>query len=213
MRTAPSKTERFVSKGKEIVRPENKLVGNLMQHWRDLRDKGTPEEKELISQFEIMQQPAGYCDSIIMSWITEMRAEEVGQCIHVRDAFGGGWSLSSMRANFICSSVSALIAGKMTPVLQLTDTDVAAPMKKASDRMKQKIMSEKIVLANALKTVRQNESVNIRCTFSDMLRIMRAGHDRVEELNKDQNMLLAGLRRNGWLHWKPDVRSKSLVMV
>ena len=199
--------------GKEVVRPEGKLVGNLMQAWRELRDKGSAEERELLSNFEIMQQPAGFCDGIILSWITELRAEEVPQCVHVRDAFGGGWSLSSMRANFVCHSVSALIAGKMTPVCQLTDTDVAAPMKRASDTMKRTIMSEKRDIAHAVKVMTSAEPPNVECTKPDMLRIMKAGHDRVEHLNKENSMLLAGLRRNGFLHWKPDVKSKTLVRV
>ena len=52
-------TERFIVRGKEVVRPAGSKVGSLMQSWRELRDQGTAEEKWIVSQFEVMQQPAG----------------------------------------------------------------------------------------------------------------------------------------------------------
>ena len=203
------KTERFVVKGKETVRPQGSKAGGLMSSWRQLRDHGTEFEKELVNKFDIYQQPAGFCDGVIVSWTTEARAAEVPQCLHVRDAFAAGWAESSMRANFLSQCLQVMIAGKMTPVMQLTDTDVSAVMKRASDRKKQDILGENRERAQA----RGEKCPVVKCSKVDMLRICLAGHERVEKLNAETNNLLAGLRRNGFLRWKPDVKTKRLVRI
>ena len=203
------KTERFVVKRKEIVRPQGSKAGSLMSGWRQLRDHGTDFEKELVNKFDIYQQPAGFCDGVIVSWTAEARAAEVPQCLHVRDAFAAGWAESSMRANFLCQSLQVMIAGKMTPVMQLTDTDVSAVMKRASELKKKEILGENRERAQALGC----KNPEVRCSKVDMLRICLAGHERVEKLNAETKNLLAGLRRNGFLRWKPDVNKKRLVRI
>ena len=50
-----------------------------------------------------------------------------------------------------------------------------------------------------------------KCTKVEMLRIAWARHEAVEKLNEDRSLLLAGLRHNGYLRWKPDVRTGHLV--
>ena len=47
-----------------------------MKSWRVLRDEGTPEEKQWFEEVEVIQQPAGYCDGVIVAWIQEMRLRE-----------------------------------------------------------------------------------------------------------------------------------------
>ena len=103
--------------------------------------------------------------------------------------------------------VQVMIAGKMTPVMQLTGTDVTAVMKKASEVKKMEILTEKRERAQA----RGEKSPNGSCSKVDMLRICLAGHAAAEKLNAETNNLLAGVRRNGFLRWKPDVKSGRLV--
>ncbi len=69
--------ELLVLKGKEIVRRAGESCGSLMCKWRELRDTGTSEERDLLSKFEIYQQPAGIVDGILVrdvrntSWSTQ----------------------------------------------------------------------------------------------------------------------------------------------
>ena len=78
-----------------------------------------------------MRKPSAFCDGVIIAWIAEMRKKEgYDKVISVRDMFAGGLSASCKRMSFICEQLLTFIAGKMTPVMQLTDTAVAAMMKK-----------------------------------------------------------------------------------
>ena len=112
-----------------------------------------------------------------------------------------------MRAHFLSQCLQAMIAGKMTPALQLTDTDVAAVMKRASEVKKRDMMSESRERAQA----RGEKSPATSCSKVDMLRFCLAGHETVEELNAETNYLLAGVRRNGFLRCKPYVKNRRLV--
>ena len=72
----------------------------------------------------MMQQPAGFCDSVIVNWINEMRQDCEGydQMIVIRDMFRGGLSDSARNGSVPLNQMNGYIAGKMTPVLQLTDS-------------------------------------------------------------------------------------------
>jgi hypothetical protein len=61
----------------------------------------------------------------------------------LRDAVASGASESCVRASFFAQQLRAPIAGKMTPVLQVTDTDLGAPLKKAAEKVKEEIMRRK----------------------------------------------------------------------
>ena len=64
-----------------------------------------------------------------MSWIAAKSAERVPLAIHQRDLFAGALSESAKRASYLSHQAQAWVGGKMTAVLQLTDTDIAFPMK------------------------------------------------------------------------------------
>ena len=65
--------ERFRTGGKWVLRQAGTSVGNIMKSWRELRDGGDAEQKKWFEEVEVMQQPAGYCDGVIVAWIQEMR--------------------------------------------------------------------------------------------------------------------------------------------
>ena len=132
--------------------------------------------------------------SFEVKWIIEHRQSEAPQSVHVRDAYAAGYSMSAQRASFLAMSLMSCIAGKMTCVMQLTDTDVAFPLKKAAEQEKRRILSERRDEARA-----QGGDVRprLRTTREDMLRVALAGHERVERVNAESSLLLAGLRRNG----------------
>ena len=102
-----------------------------MASWRKVRDHGSEEAKAYLREIEVMQQPAAFADGVICSWICEMRAHrEASQMVVVRDMFAGGLSESIKRVSILSSQLRTYIAGKMTPVLQVTDVGVAGVLKK-----------------------------------------------------------------------------------
>ena len=104
------------------MRKAGDRAGNLMASWRKLRDHGSEETKEYLRTAEVMQQPAAFADGVICSWICEMRAHrEASQMVVVRDMFAGGLSESIKRVSILSSQLRTYIAGKMTPVMQVTD--------------------------------------------------------------------------------------------
>ena len=84
-----------------------------------------------------MQQPAGFCDGVIVAWISEMRyLEGYTRLITVRDLFAGALSHTAKKASYLCSSLRAWVGGKMTAVMQLTDTAVAYSLKRIVEQVK-----------------------------------------------------------------------------
>ncbi len=148
------------------------------------------------------------------SWIVALRAREAPQNVHVRDAYAAGFSASAQRASFLAMSLMSVIAGKMTCVLQLTDTDVARPFKVGANHEKRRLMCERRDVAMAeLRAAGGGCELRprLRTTNKDMLRIALKGHEAVEKANDESEMLLAGLRRNGYLHWVPRKSENRLV--
>ena len=91
-----AKDERFSVNGKIIVRLKGQSSGKLMVGWRKLRQ----EKPEWFQKVHVYQQPSGYVDSVIQSWITEDLAEIVGPGIFQRDCFAASFTQSSRSAVF-----------------------------------------------------------------------------------------------------------------
>ena len=74
-----------------------------------------------------MQQPSAFCDAIILNWINEMRRNVEGwnQMVVIRDMFRGGLATSAVQKSILLNQVNGFIAGKMTPILQITDVGAA----------------------------------------------------------------------------------------
>ena len=63
--------------------------------------------------------------------------------IAARDMFAGGLSDSCRRMSMVCGQLLTFIAGKMTPVLQVTDVGVAGVLKKKGEAVKAEVSREK----------------------------------------------------------------------
>ena len=74
------KPEAFVVRGETVSRRAGESAGNLMQPWRELRDHGTPEDKERMKGMIVMSQPAGFVDGVIMSWLIEDLSDQAMAC-------------------------------------------------------------------------------------------------------------------------------------
>ena len=94
----------------------------------------------------------------------------------------------------------------MTAVLQLADTDVAFPMKAGARNEMDKMKAEMRDEAVALGTVE-----TFQCGPREVLRVAYAAHMRVVENNERDRIVLAGLRRNGMLSYRPSLSSGCLV--
>ena len=90
----------------------------------------------------------------------------------------------------------------MTPVLQLTDTDLAFPCKRAAQVAKAELARE--MRAAALKAGRP---ASFACGTEEIMRIAQAAHRSMIIKNEKENVVLAGLRRNGTLSWRPNLSS------
>ncbi len=197
-------SETFVVNGKEVRRIKGRSVGNVMKPWRDLRARCP----ELFEGLSLMQQPAAVVDSIIMAWVLEEQAKLYPCSLWQRDlSGGGGFSTASRQRMQLIGQVAAWIAGKMTSVLQLTDTDFAR-------RLKAFAMHEKDLLKQEMKAAAAKAGVGactFRCGAYEILRIIKRSLQRLEEVTVKENLVLAAARRNGMLAWRPDLTEGKLV--
>ena len=81
----------------------------------------------------VAQQPAGFVDGIIVAWIVEDLSHRHPQAIHLRDAYAAGLSGTYAKLSYQSRQLQVTLAGKVTPVRQVSDTDVAFPLTAACD--------------------------------------------------------------------------------
>jgi len=198
--------EQFVSHGREVVRKAGTWTRGILRSWVKLR-RESAEVREMLTRVMVLQQPAGFVDGVIMKWLIEDLAERFPLMVHQRDMFEAGLNENAQKASFLAHSVMSYVAGKMTAVLQLTDTDVSFSLKAAATREKASL--RKMMRAAA---VSKNEPApSHRVGQYELLRIAAAAHDHMVELNLEKNVVLAGLRRNGMLAWRPSLSQGKLV--
>jgi hypothetical protein len=119
------RTERFWYDGKEVVHEKGRSARNSMLAWQTLRWK----RPELFEGLSVMAQPAAVVDNIIQAWQLEELGDQYPCSICQRDMLGSYRSASSQKAMQVIGMLDAPILGKMTAVLQVTDTDIARPLK------------------------------------------------------------------------------------
>ena len=207
--------ETFEVKGKQRVRKKGTNAGKLMESWRKLRDGDDESAKAWLSSVELMQQPAAFCDSVIVCWIAEMRRkEEANRMIVVRDMFAGGLSASCVRMSAVCDQLRTYIAGKMTAVMQLTDTACAFSLKKEIEAVKQEVRREKRGdVASYAAAFEQKGKEEMRCTARDLLKIIAEAMANLRKADEEEtpDRLLKQARSAGWLSYRADPLRKVLV--
>jgi len=162
------KNEMLKSRGKEKRRKAGQSCGNLLQGWRELRDRGTEQQRQWMNKLSVTSQPAGFVDGVVVSWVVEELAEEFPQAIHLRDSYAAGASESCKTASYLGHQLRCTIAGKMTPVLQVSDTDVAAPLKAAAERIKQEMLRRK----REECLVAGEAATQLQCTPAEILELV-----------------------------------------
>ena len=198
------KTEKFTINGQLIVHQAGTSARGALASYVKLRK----ERPELLEGLVIMQQPSATFDEVIMSWDVKDLASRLPQAVVQRDMFSSAQTDNIKKLMQISHQLPARIAPKMTPVLQLTDTDIAFVGKIDAKLEKRKIVREQRLAAVAAKAVPK-----FTCSPTEIVRICKAFHDGVVRRNAESQIVLAGSRRNGMLSWRPCQKEKRLVPV
>ena len=196
------KSERFYYDGKEVVRKAGSSAGSHMLPWRQLRCKSP----ELFAGISLMAQPAAVVDSIIQGWQLEELGESYPCSICQRDMLGSYRAMCSEQAIQVICMLDAPILGKMTPVLQVTDTDVARPLKLIAAEEKEKLRAE--LKAKAVKERVQESFV---CRAPEVMKVVARSLARLNEKLVKENTILKAMRRNYMLSYRPDFDAGRLV--
>ena len=92
-----------------------------MKAWRDLRR----EQGAMFEDILVYAQSAAVIDGIVQVLTSKDIGKELPATIWQMDIVGGAMTVEAKEAMALIGQIPAFIAGKMTPVLQVTDTDFA----------------------------------------------------------------------------------------
>ena len=113
--------EQFELAGEITIRKKGTSVKGLMKKWVELRSKCP----EMFVGLSIMQQPAAVTDSVVQHWRIQELSAQYGRSIWQRYTFATHMTSEAYQSMSLGWMLRSLFLGKMTPVLQLTDTDLA----------------------------------------------------------------------------------------
>ena len=158
----------------------------------------------MLEKIEVYQQPAGFVDNVIFSWITKHQAETTTASLEQRDLFASPLSENGKAVAFLSHQIQTFIAGKMSAALQLTDTHFSFMIKACSRRSKEQIKREMRTQASRDE---EDKPIGFRCGPYEVLRISYECHQYMEEQNEKKNTVLAGMRQNYMLSYRPNLRT------
>ena len=157
-----------------ITHIEGRSARGTMAAWVKLRN----ERPDLFELVDVMQQPAAVMDGVLFSWVVEEQGKQFPVTLWQRDlSGGGGYSEQSMKMMQLSNQVAAWILGKMTSVLQITDTDCARPLKVCANGAKNRMRQE-------LKAVAAQTGCpeSLKCGPLELMTII---HESLKDLKKD----------------------------
>ena len=96
----------------------------------------------------------------------------------------------------------------MTPVVQVTDTDVAFVLKSFMKRSKDRLIAQM-----KLRAQQTGYEMSFRCDAFEMATICAESHQDLVQRNADTKMVLKALRRNCQFAWRADLAAGKLVKV
>jgi hypothetical protein len=197
--------EQFTICGEKIVRRKGgEVPGALMKSWWQCR-KAHPE---LFEKILVWQQPAANMDEVLNVWQIQDMMGRVPQGVWQKDLLAAAMTPTSKLAMKIGQFVPAWIGGGLTPVCQLTDTDIAFVLKAFARKAKEELLSDKKLAAK-----QQKQLMSLSCAPFEILTIASKAHQAVEVRNAETKLVLAGLRRNGQLGYRPNLATGKLEKV
>ena len=93
-----------------ITHTQGHSVGRILEAYRKLR----ASHPDLMSQLEIMSQPASNVDSVILAWCIEAQAEQYPATLWQRDCFSSVFSDTAAQSMYVANQLSCLVAEKCT---------------------------------------------------------------------------------------------------
>ena len=168
------KDEVFYIGSKRIERKAGSSTKGLMKSWVELREK----HPELFSNIILMQQPAAWLDDVIHAWSLEELSQQFPQALWQRDVLATHCSQGTQDALMWSHQLQSIIAGKMTPVLQLCDTDFGFPLKASMRRAHEWLQSKLKLKSKLLGVTEQLEYGN--------LEVLECVHAALEDLKKTE---------------------------
>ena len=195
-------TEKYVYAGKEYVRIAGQSAGRCMQPYRDLREK----YPELFEGLEVYSQPAAVVDSIIMKWMLQEQAEAFPCSIWCRDMLAAGHAMQTKLVQAAGQQIGCRVYGGVTCLVQVTDTDHAWSFKAGVSAAQAEERKEQNVAAKAAGVV-----CTMKCGPREIMKIIHAAHAAQEKRAGETGWIVKALRRNGYLHWRPDLQKMEMV--
>ena len=168
------KDEVFYIGSKRIERKAGSSTKGLMKSWVELREK----HPELFSNITLMQQPAAWLDDVIHAWSLEELSQQFPQALWQRDVLATHCSQGTQDALMWSHQLQSIIAGKMTPVLQLCDTDFGFPLKASMRRAHEWLQSKLKLKSKLLGVTEQLQYGN--------LEVLECVHAALEDLKKTE---------------------------
>ena len=167
-----------------------------MKGWRTIRH----EAPEALEGITVMQQPAAFLDGVIHLWSLEDLAARYGRSVWQRDALATHSTAEAEAAMQAGWQIQALIQGGMTPVLQITDTDLARLLKVYAVEAKEEIRADLHSKAKLLGHRTDFELGTYEC-----IKVVCEALKKLKATVADTDLVLAAAVRNGLLAYRPNL--------
>ena len=196
------------SLGKWIEREEFEVGGQKVVHLPGEPSRALQwavklrnENPHLFEQLSVMSQPSSNMDSVLLKWVIEEQVAKEPVAVWVRDSFAAIFSEEIRETQAIGNQASAVLLGKTTQRLQLTDTDFAMAFK-ADFR---KALAEKRS-AHRLEGKEGSFKITHRTVIEATLQAQEAAVKR----NLETSWVIKGAFRNALVIYRPDFKSGTL---
>ena len=195
------KTEKYVYAGHEYTRYAGRSAGQVLRSYVELRRL----HPEWFAELDVFSQPAAVVDSVIMKWMLEDQAARFPCSIWVRDMLAAGQSVNTRLAQALSQQLGVRVFGGVTCVIQLTDTDYSWSFKndvrKAQDELRRDMKAAAAVTAEVPK---------FKCGPREIVKIIFEAQQAQTTRCEEKPWILTAARRNGYLHWRPNLDTGKL---
>ena len=187
----------FTYMGQTRKHQKGAKAGRILGAWRKLRES----DPHLFRHFSVYSQPASNMDGISMSWVIKAMSKEHPVALHQRDCFSAAFSSEVMNMQYLAHEASCSVMAKMTAAMQLTDTDFSHQFKSLIrgqvDECNRKGME-------AIRSDPAAPSEIYKMSLKDVASCIDHAMQTMIDKNHEDNWVLAGMRRNGFLAVRPD---------
>ena len=158
----------------------------------------------MLEKLEVYQQPAGFVDNIIFSWIAKGQAQWCSASVEQRDLFASPIRECGKAIARLSHQIQTFIAGKTTSALQLTDTHWSFLVQSAVKRAKERIKKE---MRQKAEKDGKPKPIGFKAGPYEVLRIAFEAHEHMEKVNEEKNYVVRGMRENYMLSHRPNLRT------